>query len=84
MISIKILGTGCANCIALKKVVDEAVKKIDKKCNVEKVEDIQEIMSYKVMAMPGLIINEEVKSSGKLLSIDEVIALINNTKISCC
>lgn len=83
-VTIKVLGTGCANCIALKKVVDEAVTKVDKKCDVQKVEDIQEIMNYNVMAMPGLVINEEVKSTGKLLSVDEVVELINNTKISCC
>lgn len=84
VISIKVLGTGCGSCIALKKNVDEAVTKVEKKCNVQKVEDIQEIMDYKVMAMPGLVINEEVISTGKLLSVDELIELINNTNATCC
>lgn len=91
-IVIKILGTGCANCVALKKVVDEAVKNIDKECEVLKIEDIEEIMKYQVVSTPGLVINEEVKSAGKLLSIDEVIALINGAdeqqgteiKTKCC
>lgn len=74
---IKILGTGCAKCVALKKVVDEAVKGLDKECEVIKVEDMEEIMAYKVMSTPGLVINDEVKSVGKLLSIDEVTDLIN-------
>ena len=73
---IKILGIGCSNCIALKKVVDEAIKNIDKECEVLKVEDETEIMKYKVMSTPGLVINDKVKSSGKLLSIDEVTNLI--------
>lgn len=89
---IKILGTGCANCIALKKVVDEAIKTIAKECEVLKVEDMQEIMKYQVMSTPGLVINEEVKSVGKLLNIEEVKALINGAseqtgskiKTKCC
>ena len=75
---IKILGIGCANCIALKKVVDEAVKTIDGDFEVIKVEDMQEIMKYQVMSTPGLVINDEVKSIGKLLNIIEVTALIND------
>ena len=73
---IKILGIGCANCVALKKVVDEAVKTIDKECEVLKVEDMEEIMKYRIMSTPALVINDEVKSVGKLLSIDEVTNLI--------
>jgi len=74
---IKILGTGCANCIALKNVVEEAIKTISGDFEVIKVEDIQEIMKYQVISTPGLVINEKVKSTGKLLNIDEVTALIN-------
>ena len=75
-IVIKILGTGCANCIALKKVVDEAVAEIGGDIEVIKEEDINKIMEYKVMSMPGLVINEKVVSAGKLLTLDEVKELI--------
>ena len=75
-IVIKILGTGCANCIALKKVVDEAVSQLGGDTKVIKEEDINEIMKYKVMSMPGLVINEKVVSAGKLLTLDEVKELI--------
>ena len=71
-IIIKILGTGCANCIALKKVVDEAVLQLDEDIEVLKVEDLQEIMSYNVVSMPGFVINEKVITTGKVLSIQEV------------
>jgi len=71
-IVIKILGTGCSNCIALKKVVDEAVLQLDENITVIKEEDVNKIMEYKVMSMPGLVINEKVISAGKLLSLDEV------------
>ncbi len=75
-IVIKILGTGCANCIALKKVVDEAIENIDKNIKVMKVEDINEIMKYQIVSTPGLVINEKIKSTGKLLNIQEVTKLI--------
>lgn len=78
---IKILGTGCPNCIALKKVVDEAIKSIDKEFEVIKVEDIQEIMKYNIVSTPGLVINDEIKSAGKLLTVEEVKALINGMNI---
>lgn len=69
---IKILGTGCANCIALKKVVDEAVSQLEEEITVLKVEDLQEIMSYNVVSMPGFVINEKVVRTGKLLTLEEV------------
>jgi len=77
---ILILGTGCAKCVALAKVVNEAVETLDGTFEIEKVEDIEKIMSYNVVSTPGLVINGEVKSTGKLLSIQEVIALINGIK----
>ena len=90
--TIKILGIGCANCVALKKVVEEAIKNIDGNFEVLKIEDAQEIMNYQIMSTPGLVINDEVKSVGKLLSIEEVTALINGStkvlgedvKTKCC
>ena len=75
-IVIKILGTGCANCIALKKVVDNAVAELGSDIQVIKEEDINKIMEYKVMSMPGLVINEKVVSAGKLLTLEEVKELI--------
>ena len=80
IMQILILGTGCAKCMALTKVVNEAVETLDGNFEVEKVEDIEKIMSYNVVSTPGLVINGEVKSTGKLLSIQEVVALINEVK----
>ncbi len=75
-IVIKILGTGCVNCIALKKVVDKAVSEMGGDIQVIKEEDINKIMEYKVMSMPGLVVNEKVVSVGKLLTLEEVKDLI--------
>ena len=73
---IEILGTGCAKCKALEKVALEAVVKVGGFHEVKKVEDLTKIMEYGVMSTPGLVIDGEVKSTGKLLSVDEVIALM--------
>lgn len=73
---IEILGTGCTKCKALEEAAKQAVAKVGGFHSVEKVEDIQKIMDYGVVSTPGLVIDGEVKSTGKLLSVDEVINLM--------
>ncbi|HEY9203965.1 thioredoxin family protein [Sulfurimonas sp.] len=75
---IEILGTGCAKCKTLEAVAKEAVAKSGKFAQVEKVEDIAKIMEYQVMSTPALVIDGVVKSSGKVLSVDEVLAFIKS------
>lgn len=77
---IEVLGTGCAKCISLEKVVKEAVAKSGKFAQIQKVDDIVTIMEYGVMSTPGLVIDGKVVSSGKLLSVDEVLALMSEKK----
>ncbi|MBU3013296.1 TM0996/MTH895 family glutaredoxin-like protein [Poseidonibacter lekithochrous] len=72
---IEILGTGCSKCIALEENVKKAVAEAGIFAQVEKVEDLVEIMNYGVMSTPGLVINGEVKSTGKLLNSEEIKAL---------
>lgn len=74
--NIKILGTGCKKCKKLEANTREAVQELGLDASVEKVEDIQGIMSYKVMSTPALVVDEKVVSAGKLLSSKEVIALL--------
>ena len=74
---IEILGTGCSKCVALFNNAKEAVGKTGKFAQIEKVEDLQKIMEYGVMSTPGLVVNGEVKSTGKLLSVEEIVALLN-------
>ena len=74
---IEVLGTGCAKCTALEAVVKQAIAKSGKFVQLEKVDDIMKIMEYQVVSTPGLVIDGDVVSTGKVLSVDEVLALMN-------
>jgi len=78
---IEILGTGCAKCITLEKIVREVVSKLDGDYQVIKVDDINEIMSYNIVSTPGLVINGSVVSTGKVLSADEIKKFIQEKTI---
>ncbi|MCK9372144.1 MAG: thioredoxin family protein [Sulfuricurvum sp.] len=73
---IEILGTGCAKCKALEEATKQAVAQSGKFAQIEKVEDIMKIMAYGVMSTPGLVIDGKVISTGKLLSVPEIVDLI--------
>jgi small redox-active disulfide protein 2 len=73
---IEILGSGCPKCKQLYENVQEALKTIGNDAEVIKVEDIKTITEYGIMMTPGLVVDGEVKSVGKLLSSEEIITLI--------
>ena len=73
---IEVLGSGCAKCKRLEKNVQKALKKSSVRAEVEKVEDITEIMERGVMMTPALVIDGKVVSTGKVLSPEDVIKLI--------
>jgi small redox-active disulfide protein 2 len=74
--SIKVLGTGCSNCKSLEKATINALAELNVNANVEKVEDIQKIMTYGVMRTPALVINEKVALYGRVPSISELKEII--------
>lgn len=74
---IEILGTGCSKCKALEEATRKAVSQIGGFHEIIKVEDIVEIMNYGVMSTPALVVNGEVKSAGKLLSIDDILKILS-------
>ncbi|GAB4300477.1 MAG: thioredoxin family protein [Myxococcota bacterium] len=76
---IKVLGPGCMKCQRLYADVIKALESTGiTTAEVEKVEKIDEIMSYGVMSTPALIIDGEVKSSGRLPKVSEIAVWIIN------
>jgi small redox-active disulfide protein 2 len=73
---IQILGVGCSKCDMLKKNVEAAVEASGIESLVEKITDAQQIAAFGVTTMPGLAIDGEVKSVGKLLTPEEIQKLI--------
>lgn len=69
---IKVLGPGCASCNKLEKLVEEVVKELGIGDPVQKVSDIQEMLSYGVMATPALVVDGKVKFSGRVPGKEEI------------
>ncbi len=75
---IKVLGTGCAKCKTLENATLEVVKENGFEAEVEKVEDINQIISYGVMMTPALVVNGKVVFSGRIPSKNEIKSYIEN------
>ena len=73
---IKILGSGCKNCVALKENTEAALKETGIDAEVVKVQDMKDIVSYGVMQTPALVIDEKVVSFGKVLKSNEIIKIL--------
>lgn len=76
---IEVLGTGCAKCIALTEATKKAVAQKGIFAEIVKVEDIMQIMNYGVTSTPALVVDGKVVSSGKVLSVEDVIALLEGS-----
>ncbi len=71
-IDIKVLGPGCTNCKRLYAEAEKAVAQLSAPATITKVEDIRDIMSYKILATPALVINGEIKSAGRIPNATEI------------
>ncbi|MFA5575679.1 MAG: thioredoxin family protein [Tissierellaceae bacterium] len=69
---IKILGTGCSKCDKLEKNLEKFLHQSKIDARVEKVESLAEIVRYGVMTTPALVVDEELVSVGKVLSVNEL------------
>ena len=73
---VKVLGPGCRNCAALEQATQEAIDRLGLDATVEKVTDYPTIAAYGVMSTPALVIDDQVVSSGRVLTATGVAELL--------
>ncbi len=72
MLTVKVLGPGCANCQRLEQIARQAVEQLGILAQVSKITDYSEIIEHGVMTTPGLIVNDRVVCSGRVPTLAEV------------
>ena len=72
MITIKVLGPGCANCQKLAYLAERAITHLGLEAQIEKVTDYAEITKYPILSTPGLVINEKLVASGRIPNEAEI------------
>lgn len=72
MLTIKVLGSGCANCKRVEQIARKVISEMALDAEVVKVTDYKDIMAYNVLATPGLVINEKLVCSGRIPTLAEV------------
>ncbi|MGN0779172.1 MAG: thioredoxin family protein [Aristaeellaceae bacterium] len=74
--SVKVLGAGCKTCHEQYENAQEAVRTMGLHVEVEYITDMEKVMTYGVMSMPAIVVNEQVVSMGKLLKAADVVKLL--------
>ena len=72
MRTVQVLGPGCPNCQKLASLVEEAAREMGVECEIEKVTNIEQIVSFGVMATPALVVDGRVLVTGRVPSADEL------------
>jgi len=75
---IKVLGSGCVNCMRLEENTLAAVKELGLTVELEHIYDMAEIVSYGIMATPALVVDEKVILAGKVADSAEIKDILNN------
>jgi small redox-active disulfide protein 2 len=78
MLTVKILGSGCANCKRLEQIARQVIGELGVDAEVIKVTDFNDILEYDIISTPGLVINEKVVSSGRIPAPAEVTTFITS------
>lgn len=72
MLTVKVLGSGCANCKKLEAIARKAIDGLGVEAEVIKVTEYDEIMKYPILSTPGLVVNEKLVSAGRIPSEAEI------------
>lgn len=75
--NIKVLGAGCKSCHEMYENTKKAVEAAGINVEVEYVTDMEKVMTYGIMSMPGLVVNEKVISVGKVLKSADIEKLFH-------
>jgi len=76
MLNIKVLGSGCANCKRLEQLTLKAIDQLGVEAEVVKISDPTKYADYGVLSTPGLVVNGNTVSSGRIPSLAEVTGFI--------
>ncbi len=82
MLTIKVLGSGCANCHKVEELARQAVSQLAVEAQVELVTEMKEILRYGVMNTPGIVINDKVVSTGRVPALSQITTMITNALAS--
>ncbi len=77
MKNIKVLGSGCKKCHTTFKLIDDASKQQGVKVELEKIEDMAQILAYGVLATPGVVIDDQVVHMGSIPTSDKISQWLN-------
>ncbi len=77
MKNIKVLGPGCANCKTVAKLIAAVAEEKGIAIELEKVEEIREIMSFGILSTPGVVVDGQVVHSGGIPSRDKIEQWLN-------
>ena len=78
MLTITVLGSGCANCKRVEQIARQVVAGLSIQAEIVKVTDYNDIMAYNVLSTPGLVINENLVSAGRIPTPAEVTTWVTN------
>jgi len=73
---IEVLGTGCKNCNALEAATRQALEQLGIDVPIDKVTDYGEIVAYGVMSTPALAIDGEIRTTGRVPSVQEIVGVL--------
>ena len=78
MLTIKVLGSGCANCKRVEQITNKVVAEMALEAEVFKVTDYADIMAYNILSTPGLVVNEKVVCTGRIPTPAEVTTWLSD------